>query len=287
MRTLRRIALCAAVLCAAGCRKNSDMPHVPSIPSVVLAGERFSQDETGGLTESGAFAQGAPVLAYLSADADAPYSAAEVLRGADIGGGETADLVHVFSPDGGTDCWAREGLVVLNASPVVLLEERPIVGALSDDPAQFSDADAAVPAHTIVAAHHNGMMLDYLQISWLDGGELRTGFIENPHPSFSTGVSDAQAVRLYQETCALAEGEKAAKKSLLDRALALDGLSPSVRRLVQDARTALDPPPPRPMTAQVRLRAPDLRTVRTGSRYGVNMGELLSGGTEDPWAKGN
>lgn len=286
-RLLSRALGVAFVLLAAGCKKTGELPHVPSIPSVVLAGDFLAQDEAGALFPSGVAARGTGVLAYLNADRAAPYSVAEVCRTEPSDGGEALALVHVFSSDDGTDYWAREEMVVLNASPVVLLEAKPACFALTDDPGQFARADALIPAQTIIAVHHNGMMLDYLQVSWLDGGAVRTGFIENPHPFFSTNGNDAQAVRLYQDAAALGDDEKEAKKSLLDRALALDGLSRQVRGMIQDARTALNPPPPKPAGAYVRLRAPDLRGVRSGSRYGVNMGELLKGGTEDPWAKGN
>ena len=113
---------------------------------------------------------------------------------------------------------------------------------------------------------------------------MQSGFIENPHPFFSTNADDATAIRLYQDVLALPDEEKEQKKAVLDSALALEGLSLSVRTRIQNARKALDPPP-KPTGAYMRLRAPDLSGVRTGSRYGVNMGELLKGGTEDPWAK--
>lgn len=287
MRRLLSLALCAGALLAGGCKKTGEPPHVPSIPSVVLAGEFFAQDETGGLMPSGIAAQCTGVHAYLNADPFASYSVAEICRTVPSDGEEPVALVHVFSFDDGTDYWAHEDMVVLNASPVVLLEAKPACFSLTDDPEQFAQADAVIPAQTIVAVHHNGMMLDYLQVSWLDGGAVQTGFIENPHPFFSTNGNDAQAVRLYQDAAALGDDEKEAKKSILDRALALDGLSSQVRGMIQNARTALNPPPAKPAGAYVRLRAPDVRSVRSGSRYGVNMGELLKGGTEDPWAKGN
>ena len=284
MRQFYGIALAVvSVLVVVGCKEKTIVPQVPSIPSVVLAGDLFARDGQGSVSAVKPAVQGMSVLSYLNTDPKEPFSVAEIQRNAQIAD-TTLDVVHVFSADDGSDYWVQADMLVLNASPVVLLEEKPFCDSLTNDPAQFALTKTNIPAHTIVAVHHVASLLDYLQVSWLSDGTVRTGFIENPHPFFSTNVQDAQAIRLYHAANALGDDAKDEKKTLLDEALALDGLSPKIRTLVQNARKALDPP--KQTGAYMRLRAPDLSGVRSGSRYGVNMGELLKGGTEDPWAKG-
>ena len=75
---------------------------------------------------------------------------------------------------------------------------------------------------------------------------------------------------------------KDAKKALLDEALALENLSPKVRTMIQAERKKLDPPK---NVSYERVRIPTSLQGGSKSRYGVNMSELLKGGTEDPWAK--
>ena len=278
-------ALVFCALLAVSCKKKIDLPHVPSVPSVVLAGNLYAETEDGTLQSVGIAETGKNVLAYLNTDLNEQLSIAEIRRAVQVSDDVPADFVHVFSPADDADYWVKNDFLVLGASPVVLLEDKPFCPSLTNNPAQFAETKIVIPAHTIVAVHHVASLLDYLQVSWLADGEVQTGFIENPHPFFSTNENDAIALRLYREAASLPDEEKEAKKSLLDNALSLE-IAPSMRNLIQPARKALDPPPaPKPNVSYERVKIPTTLSGGAKSRYGVNMGELLTGGTEDPWAK--
>ncbi|MBQ7158336.1 MAG: hypothetical protein IJS09_02780 [Treponema sp.] len=256
------------------CKNKNDVPPEPIIPSVMLSGDFFTQDEQGNMIVAFQAEQGQSVLAYPESDKDKNDEK------------ENSYQIIFFDEK---NYWVLKDNLVQNASPVVLVDEMPFS---QTENADSTDTETRIPTGTIIAVHHTGMWLDYLQVSYLADSEdasartLRTGFIPNPHPFFSAQADDIAGMRLYQKARALPPEEKETKKSLLDAALSLENLSPKVRAMIQAERTALEPPPaPKPNVSYERVRIPTSLQGGSKSRYGVNMTELLKGGTEDPWAK--
>lgn len=200
------------------------------------------------------------------------------------------NYVHVSTGEGdGSDLWVQEDFLVLRALPVLLVDSMPFSLSMQDTQSQPSENRLSIPANTIIALHDDEFFLDYLKVSYLDSRDeknqkVQTGYIPNPHPFFSRASDDLAAIRLYTEANNLSAAEVEAKKALLDSALALTGLSPKVRAMIQAERKKLDPQPKANVSYE-RLRIPSSLQGTSKSRYGVNMSELLKGGTEDPWAK--
>ena len=289
---------CRALLCSAffalsliGCKKAPEKQSEPIIPAVVLSGGIWTTDENGLFTFVDSLPQGQTVYAYTNVSKKETLSPAEIKRNVTMAD-ETCNFIHVALKDFGKDAsqndfWVKEENLVLNASPALLMDALPFIPAPSEEPHLFSQASITIPADSIVAIHHPGMWLDELEVTCLlpqnDDTKpvLSTGFIPNPHPSFSTNTDDMTAIRLRQQSLNAEEPEK--KKMLLDLALSLN-LTSKIREKLQAERKSLEPPP-KPNVSYERVRIPSTLFGGAKSKYGVNMTELLSGGTEDPWEK--
>lgn len=290
--------VCLFSLFVAACKKEPPVQPEP-IYAVVLDGAFWSLGADGYMNYLSDVPQGQRLMAYPNTDKKEKDFPAEIRRDCpNTRDSSVRSYVHVFverpetSDDADVvpdmkDVWVQEEAVILQAIPVLLVEEMPFVYSIEENSAQFTESPMSIPANSIIALHDKNRELDYLMVSYRDTAEefpiIRTGFIPNPHPFFSSSADDLRAIRLYNQS--LLESEKETKKTLLDAALALE-LSPKTRAMIQSARKELDPPPaPKPNVSYERVRIPPMLKGGSKSRYSVNMGELLTGGTEDPWAK--
>ena len=294
MKKILLLAIAFFVSIFSACKKEI-VPVEPNIPAVVLDGGFWQLNGQNLMEYVMPASKGTAVLAYPNTD-EKETSAVQTMRAVhDAAGEEAHDYVHVvFAGNAGAaddnGLWVREENIAFPASTVVLVDEMPFVPESQGNSPQFDNAQEKIPANTIIALHRTEMWLDFLKVSWLSPEDnsaehpvsrIRTGFIPNPHPFFSEGQGDVSAIRLLEKSGETEDKEE--KKTLLNEALALD-LSPKVRASLEAALKELEPPP-QPMVSYERIHIPSLLKLSTKSRYGVNMSELLKGGTEDPWAK--
>lgn len=286
---MKKISLClgiALAVLAMACKKEQPVSvsiSEPLIPAVVLAGTYWQLNEQGLMQPELPATQGEYVLVYLNTDKDYPDTVAETRRGqANTSDQEQHDYIHVFSD---SEHWVRAETLALGAKPAVLLNESPVSATEPESPEQLAKSETLIPANTIIAVHHSGILIDYLKVTYIANGAMQTGYILNPHPHFSTSADDAKAVLLYNQAQATENTEE--KKLLLDSALALN-LSPPLQKTIQAARTALEPPPkPKAKTnvSYETVQLPKLKGPLSKGRYSVNINELMSGGTSDPFNK--
>ena len=277
----------ACILLTVSCKK--DLPAQPDlIPALVLGGSFWAPDSNGKMEYLSDLPQGQILSAFPSRDKKAKFVLETKSACSNSRDDEIRNYVHVSAEiSGRTDVWVQEDALILNARPVLLVDAMPFAFSINEDQSHFSDSRTTIPANTIVALHEDEISLDYLKVSYLNPSDdkkslICTGYIPNPHPFLSTSENDFSAIRLYSKASGLPLHEKDAKKALLDEALALENLSPKVRTMIQAERKKLDPPK---NVSYERVRIPTSLQGGSKSRYGVNMSELLKGGTEDPWAK--
>ena len=277
------------LLLAVSCKKNPPLQPQP-LPAVVLGGAFWTLDEDGVMNYLSDAPLGQSVLAYPNKGRQAKDMLVETrLHCSNTSDSDLRNYVHISAGEADrADLWVQEDSLVLQALPVLLVDAMPFAPVIKEDWSQFAESQHLIPAHTIIALHDRDVSLDCLKVSYLDSSEgqkpqIRTGFIPNPHPFLSTAGDDIAAIRLYREAILLPEEKKDAKKSLLDSALALEGLSPKVRAMILAEQKKLTPP--KVNVSYERVRIPPILKGASKSRYSVNMGELLKGGTEDPWAK--